>query len=217
MSWSNTAWQAGNNTYQQITKMPFIQELVAGTLPQNKFAFYLGQDSLYLTQFGKALSLIAGRSLHAEQVLAFAQFAEGAIVVERALHASYFRKYNLSDTPAISPVCQHYTNYLLSQAALAQVEVAMAAVLPCFWIYKAVGDYIYQQPQVANNPYQEWINTYAGEEFGAIVQRAIMLCDEVAATCTPNQQQAMTTAFVTATKLEWMFWDSAYRLEAWPV
>ncbi|WP_187263251.1 TenA family protein [Pontibacter beigongshangensis] len=217
MSWTKTAWEAGSTTYKQITEMPFIQELIAGTLPQEKFAFYLGQDSLYLTQFGKALSLISGRAHQAEHVLEFARFAEGAIVVERALHAGYFRKYGLTDTPAISPTCQHYTHFLLTNAALAQVEIAMAAVLPCFWIYKAVGDYIYQQPQVADNPYQEWINTYAGEEFGAIVQRALHICDEVATTCTPAQQTAMTDAFVTASKLEWMFWDSAWRLEEWPV
>ncbi|MFT2011152.1 thiaminase II [Pontibacter sp. 13R65] len=217
MSWSNTAWQAGENTYSHIISMPFIKELIAGTLPQEKFAFYLGQDSLYLTQFGKALSLISGRAYQAEHVLEFARFAEGAIVVERALHAGYFQKYGLTEAPAMSPTCQHYTSYLLSCASLAQVEVAMAAVLPCFWIYKAVGDYIYSQPQVDDNPYQDWINTYAGEEFGAIVQRAINICNQVATTCATAQQQAMTEAYATASKLEWMFWDSAWRLEKWPV
>jgi thiaminase/transcriptional activator TenA len=27
----------------------------------------------------------------------------------------------------------------------------------------------------------------------------------------------MHVAFTRATQLEWMFWDSAYRLEAWPI
>jgi thiaminase/transcriptional activator TenA len=51
---------------------------------------------------------------------------------------------------------------------LAQVEVTMASVLPCFWIYKKVGDHIYQQQNKQNNPYQTWIDTYAGEEFGLL-------------------------------------------------
>ncbi|MCC9135544.1 thiaminase II [Pontibacter silvestris] len=217
MSWTKKAWEAGYQIYEQITSMPFNQELIAGTLDKEKFKFYIAQDSLYLAEFSRALSLIAGRAHHTEHVLEFARFAEGAVVVEHALHAGYFQKFGITETLPASPSCQHYTHYLLTKAALAQVEVAMAAVLPCFWIYKEVGDFIYQQQQKENNPYQEWIDTYAGEEFAGIVERAIKICDEVAESCTPAQQQTMTDAFVMATKLEWMFWDSAYRQEQWPL
>ncbi|GAB3528614.1 thiaminase II [Pontibacter brevis] len=217
MSWSKNAWEAGASIYEQITGMPFISELIKGTLSKEKFKFYIAQDSLYLADFGKALSLIAARAHTTEHALEFMRFAEGAIVVEHALHAGYFQKLGIQAGTSISPTCQHYTRYLLSTAALDQVEVAMAALLPCFWIYKEVGDFIYKQPQQENNPYQEWINTYAGEEFSVIVERAIKICDEVAQNCTPAQQQAMTDAFVTACRLEWMFWDSAWRMEEWPV
>ncbi|RDV14561.1 thiaminase II [Pontibacter diazotrophicus] len=197
--------------------MPFIEELINGTLDQEKFKFYIAQDSLYLADFGRALSLVAARAHTTDHALEFMRFAEGAIVVEHALHAGYFQQLGIQKSTTISPACQHYTRYLLSTAALDQVEVAMAGLLPCFWIYKEVGDYIYKQPQKENNPYQEWINTYAGEEFAGIVKRAINICDEAATKCTPAQQQEMTDAFVTACKLEWMFWDSAWRMEKWPV
>ena len=41
--------------------------------------------------------------------------------------------------------------------------------------------------------------------------------DEAAAAASPNGRAKMHAAFTRATQLEWMFWDSAYRLEAWPV
>ena len=217
MSWSKTAWNRGNSIYERITSMPFNRELAEGTLEQEKFKFYIAQDSIYLAEFGRALSLVAARAHNTEHMLDFIRFAEGAIVVERALHASYFKQFGVAEGITASPTCQLYTQYLLNQAALGQLEVAMAAVLPCFWIYKKVGDHIYQNQTKADNPYQEWIDTYAGEEFGGIVERAIKICDEVAQTCSPSQQESMTEAFVMASKLEWMFWDSAYRLEKWPV
>jgi thiaminase/transcriptional activator TenA len=217
MSWSNTAWEQSTTIYDQIIRMPFIEELIAGTLPVEKFKFYISQDSNYLEHFGRSLSLIAARANQVEHVLDYIRFAEGAIVVENALHAGYFKEYDIAEKAAISPACHYYTSFLLSTAALAQVEVAMAAVLPCFWIYKKVGDYIYQQQHQANNPYKNWIDTYAGEEFGAKVTNAINICDKVALTCSATQQQAMTDAFVTACRLEWLFWDSAWRLEKWPV
>ena len=215
MSWSETAWEQGKPIYNAILEMPFIQEQLVGTLDIEKFKFYILQDSNYLEQFGRSLALIGARAQDTAHALRFIQFGEGAIVVEKALHTNYFKEFGIEGKAAISPACHHYTSFIAKEAALSQVEVAMAAVLPCFWIYKKVGDYIYQQQSKEKNRYQTWIDTYAGEEFGLRVQEAIAICDTVAATCTTSQQQKMTEAFVTACKLEFMFWDSAWRLEKW--
>lgn len=215
MKWSAKTWQQALPVYQSIIEMPFIEELLDGSLPAEKFQFYIAQDSHYLEHFGRALALIGARARDLQDVLTFIRFAEGAIVVENALHQFYFTDYNLAGKGAIEPACHHYVHYLKSATALEQVEIAMAAVLPCFWIYKEVGDHIYKNQRADNNPYRKWIDTYAGEEFGLLVQQAISICDRVAEQCTPAQQQAMTEAFMSAAKLEWMFWDAAYNLKRW--
>ena len=56
-----------------------------------------------------------------------------------------------------------------------------------------------------------------GEEFHAAVRAVIDATDEVADTASPQLRERMQAAFTRATQLEWMFWDSAYRLESWPV
>jgi thiaminase/transcriptional activator TenA len=214
MLWSEQAWQRTAHIYDAIINMPFIKELIAGTLPVEKFQFYISQDALYLEQFGRALSLISARAQKTEHVLQYARFAEGAIVVENALHAAYFQQYDISEAAAVSPACHHYTNFLLSTCALAPVEVAMAAVLPCFWIYRRVGDHIYAQQSGVDNPYKNWIDTYSGEAFGELVNKAIRYCDEVA---NPLHAENMFAAYEKACQLEYMFWDSAYVLEKWKV
>jgi thiaminase/transcriptional activator TenA len=215
MNWSAKTWQQALPVYESILGMPFIKELIDGSLPVEKFRFYISQDSHYLEHFGRALSLIGARAQEITDVLAFIRFAEGAIVVENALHQFYFTDYNIEDKGSIEPACHHYVHYLKSTAALGQVEIAMAAVLPCFWIYKEVGDHIYKNQQSADNPYQKWIDTYAGEEFGLLVEQAIAICDRAAEQCTAAQQEAMSNAFITASRLEWMFWDGAYELRKW--
>lgn len=215
MKWSDHAWNEANGIYNRILTMPFIQQLAAGTLPIAQFKFYMEQDSNYLEYFGRTLSLIAARVHDIKQVLDFIRFAEGAIVVENELHESYFKEFNVSGQAPLSPTCHHYIHFMQSTAALAQVETAMAAVLPCFWIYKKVGDFILESQTGAANPYQNWINTYAGDEFGLLVDKAIAICDDAAAQCTPAQQEKMTAAFLTASRLEWAFWDSASKLEKW--
>lgn len=217
MTWSKTVWQEATPIYDRITEMPFINGLIEGSLDKEKFKFYIAQDSNYLEHFGRALAMISARAHRKEHTLQFIRFAEGAIVVESALHANYFKQLGIEDKPVLSPACHHYKHFLTSTAATAQVEVAMAAVLPCFWIYKEVGDFIVKHQNKNNNPYQDWINTYAGEEFALLVKTAITICDEAAATCTPEQQKAMTEAFIASCRLEWLFWDSAWRLERWVV
>jgi len=215
MKWTDKTWETIKPIYQKIIDMPFIEELQKGTLPLEKFQFYMGQDSFYLENFARSLAIIGARSQNVNHALEFIRFAEGAIVVEKALHDSYFQDFGLDNRGEIEPTTHHYINFLKSTAALDQVEVAMAAVLPCFWIYKEVGDYIYNHQLSAENPYQKWIETYAGEEFEALVIKAKNICDEVAENCTESQQKLMTEAFIAASKLEFMFWDSAYHLKSW--
>ena len=69
----------------------------------------------------------------------------------------------------------------------------------------------------SGNPYQAWIDTYSGEEFHNAVSAMIAATDEAAETASSSLRERMHAAFVRATQLEWMFWDSAFRLESWPV
>jgi thiaminase/transcriptional activator TenA len=215
MKWSNTVWQQATPIYNAITAMPFITELAGGTLDPEKFKYYMQQDAHYLEYFARTLALIAAKVPDVNAMLDFIRFAEGAIVVERALHDGYFKQYEVGERTAMSPTCHHYVHFMQSTAYGADVAVAMAAVLPCFWIYKKVGDHILKHQSQNSNPYADWIATYAGEEFGIIVDKAIALCDDSAYRATAAQQEAMTTAFITASKLEFAFWDSAYKLEKW--
>ena len=215
MTWSEHAWATIAPIYKTIIELPFLSELQNGTLPLEKFQFYMAQDSGYLEHFGRALALIGARADLLDDALTFMRFGENAIVVEKALHASYFRDFNIVERGVLEPACHHYVHFLKSTAALDSVEVAMAAVLPCFWIYKEVGDYIYAHQRGHNNPYQRWIDTYAGEEFAASVRQAIECCNRVAAATTADMRRRMTEAFVMASRLEDQFWDGAYRLRRW--
>ena len=215
MKWSDNAWQSITPVYESILQMPFIQELTNGTLPLEKFQFYLMQDSLYLEHFGRALAIVGARANAIPDMLAFFRFAETTIIVENALHESYFKDFGVTERAIMQPACHHYTHFLKSTVAIEAVEIGMAAVLPCFWIYKAIGDYIYQHQQKENNPYQKWIDTYAGEEFGIAVQAAIDICDANAAQTTDAICSKMTEAFVASSRLEYDFWEAAYINRTW--
>ena len=83
--------------------------------------------------------------------------------------------------------------------------MVLACLLPCFWIYAEVGKDIYAQ-SVPDNPYQAWIDTYAGEEFNESVRRVIAAVDAAAAVAAAETVRKMHAAYTAAAKLEWLFW-----------
>jgi Putative transcription activator len=215
--WSEQAWKSIEPIYEEITKLPFIGGLIDGTLKQEQFLFYLHQDALYLYEYGKIMSGIASRLSKPEHITAFTGFAVETVAVERILHESYLKQSPIKGRVEQSPSCLLYTSLLHKYLAQHPVEVALAAVLPRFWIYQEVGNYILANQNKGDNPYQAWIDTYGGEAFAKSVETAIAICNEVAETCTEEQRNVMTEAFVYCSKMEWMFWDSAWRLEEWKI
>ena len=176
---------------------------------------YLRQDSLYLAHYSRVLTHIASRLTEKEHIAAFIRFASDGIEVEEALHGSFLK----GDVPApeeISPTCLLYTSVLQAQAT-APVEVEAAAVLPCFWVYQQVGRQIIARQQGSGNPYAQWIETYADPSFTEATSQAIGICDALAEKTGPETRRRMTDIFLRCTKMEWLFWDSAWYLESWKI
>jgi thiaminase/transcriptional activator TenA len=216
MNFTQSLWRDNEPLYRAILDLPFNTELTAGTLAEERFAFYVKQDSLYLADFSRALAIAGTRAPGAEELQRFLGFAGEAVAVEQALHDSFLARYDTWVDVGKAPTCFAYTHFLLSTAAHDSYPVTCAALLPCFWIYREVGLHIHARAEQPN-PFQDWIDTYAGDDFSQAVDAAIELTEAAAESAGESERQRMRTAFFESTRLEWMFWDSAYRLEAWAI
>lgn len=210
MNFSEYLWHIIDPIYQRIITHPFNLELAHGTLTQKRFNFYIQQDSLYLIDFSKTLALIAGRSRSVGMIHTFLNFSTGALIAERALH-QYFLDFKESSTESIerSPACIAYTSYLIQKATTASLEEAIAAVLPCFWIYREVGRSIAQSSK-DDNPYVRCIQTYSSQEFSDQTDQAIAILDQLACQCSDNLLKSMENSFKSCALFEWHFWNDAY-------
>lgn len=217
MTFTTKAWETIAPIYNDILNMPFIIELQNGSLSIEKFQFYMLQDAKYLEHFGRVLAAIGSKSEDNQQAIDFFEFGKNALIVERALHESYFEDFGLPQNITIEtqPVCHHYSHFLKSTAAFEPIEIALAAVLPCFWIYKEVGDEIIKNQTKENNPYQKWIETYSGDEFGEGVKKAKNYVDKIAEGATEKIKEQMLEAFVKASELEFQFWNASYENITW--
>jgi thiaminase/transcriptional activator TenA len=206
--------------YEAILRHPFLGGLTDGSLPRERFRFYAVQDALYLREFARGLALAAARSPVDDWIIMFSDHAATALRVERSLHEGFFKEFGLSPadvaaTP-LAPTNLAYTSYLLAVAYGAPFHEALAALLPCYWIYWEVGKAL-DRAGSPDRLYSRWIATYASAEFGDVVRGVLTATDAIAARVGADERAAMERHLLTTSRYEWMFWEMGWRQEAWPV
>lgn len=205
---------------EQIVAHPYNRALVTGTLDAAIFTQYVVQDALYLVEYGRVLATLASKAPDAEGVLQFSRATEGAIVVERQLHGGFFAQFGIDPTDATraiaSPSCQAYTDFLHASVHRDGYAVGLAAVLPCFRVYYDVGLRLAAEEQ-PGNPYSAWIATYSDQAFGDAVLSVEATADRAWDAAGSAERSRMVAAYDRSVVYEWMFWDSAWRREQWPV
>ena len=218
-NFTDELWNEIQPIYAKTLEHPFLTEMADGTLPQEKFQYYLIQDAHYLRRFSQALSVLAAKAPRAEWSVTLNEHAAGTLQSEQQLHLSIGKAFGVSprefSSATVAPVNLAYTNHLLATAYSRPFAEGLAALLPCYWIYWEVGKQMLEKGSQVPY-YQRWIDQYAGEEYGQQVQAVLDMMNALAADQGAASRQRMRQLFVTSARYEWMFWDMAYRLESWP-
>jgi len=210
-------WADVESIYAAILAHPFVTGLTDGSLPRAAFRHYIVQDAHYLRGYAKALAACAAKAPGEDATVMFAEHAAGAIAAERDLHASLMADLGGSpDAEPVDPTTRAYVSYLLATAHAGSFAEAVAAVLPCYWIYARVGEELLDRGS-PDPLYARWIATYGGEEFQAVVDAVLDVTDRVGAAASPRELALMREHVTVTSRYEWMFWDAAWRRETWPV
>ncbi len=220
LSFSAQLWAGIEDVYARILEHPFLDGLASGELEQAAFVFYVVQDAHYLREYARALSICAARAPDEPSIAMFAEHAAGAIAVERELHDSFFADLGISaaDVAAtpVAPTNLAYCSFLLATANGGSFAEALGAVLPCYWIYREVGAELARRGS-PDPLYARWIDTYGGEEFGAVVQAVLDLTDRLGPSLSDADRAAAAARFRTTARYEWMFFEMGLTREVWPV
>ena len=219
-SFSAQLWDGISDIYSAILAHPFLSGLTDGTLPEESFAFYVIQDALYLRDYARALAAVGSRAPTAGAMRMFAAHAADAIAAELELHGALLDELGIShgmlQRAEQAPTNLAYTSYLLATVRGGSYAEGVGAVLPCYWIYAAVG----KQLLATGSPdprYQRWIATYGGDEYAAVVADVIAELDRVSHGLSDDERARVRSHFRTTSRYEWMFWQMGWVRESWPV
>jgi thiaminase/transcriptional activator TenA len=219
-SFTDELWnEISTDIYPGILNHPFIAGLTSGDLPEQAFRHYVLQDSAYLDSFGRGLALLAAKSEVPNEFMMFCEHARTTVIVEQSLHQEFVSAWGGEEKAPrwneMAPSGLLYASYLVRVAYERPYYEGVAAFLPCYWIYRRVGEHLVARGS-PNALYQKWIDTYSGEEFGEVVRQILDVVNRLAEPLTVAQKAAMKAHFRRTSQLEYLFWDMGYRLQDWP-
>ncbi len=209
-SWSERARRASEEIYNKILTQPFNTEMMSGTLAPERFKCYIEQDIIYIANYAEEMQQLAMMLPNERYRSLFEQFAKEGMEAEKSLHALLTAKLGGVAPATPSPITELYIAHTRQYIDSAQVEMSMAAVLPCIWIYSLVGKYLYENGTLEGNPYRDWIETYSSDMMEQGVALSIEIADTLAASASQTLQMKMKLAFVEAVEFEYLFWEWGY-------
>ncbi|RLG76948.1 MAG: thiaminase II [Thermoprotei archaeon] len=215
---SSVLRREADGVWKAIFNHPFVVELFEGTLPMDKFKFYVLQDYNYLLGLMKALAIAAAKSSY-EISRELLELAYMEASTEMKSYEELLKRLGLSLDDAMraspTPTNVAYVNFLLAISYSGTPCQAIASFLPCFWSYADIAEV--HRDKLGKNPvkvYVDWASVYLSPEYRGIVSRMRRLLDSK---CTSDDAEKLKDIFVLGSKYEYMFWDAAYRMERWPI
>lgn len=182
-------WQASLPIFNQIVDCEFLRQLTDGSLNKGSFAHFLTQDILYLKKDAEALGRLAKRTDCEDDKNFFSELEQDGLEIEFILQEDYLSYYQLKAATNQSPAFQKYSNFLLKHSQESTYENAIIALLPCFWLYSSINIHTINNKTI-NNPYQKFIDTYAGDEYREYTKCFLQIVEKHAANC-KNEDTAL--------------------------
>ncbi|MCL0102119.1 thiaminase II [Dehalococcoidia bacterium] len=208
--------------WTKILDHPFILELGNGSLPLDKFRFFLLQDYLYLIEYGRVLALASAKAPELNGMIKFSELLHDTLVTEMDLHRDYCENFGITRTQleqtSMSPSTSAYSRFLLSVAYEGSIEDITASILPCQWGYAEIGRKLSLCGDTSStNNYSSWIAMYSSEEFYELGRWLCGYLDDLTSRSSSPKTKRLESLFLTSSRYEYLFWEMGYNKERWPV
>src|SRR3954465_15671988 len=164
---SDTFRERSDRIWQGLHAHPFITELAAGTLPIDKFRFFLEQDNLYLQDYARCLAMGAAKSRNEVELRYFVtdlnQVLDRELPSNRALLERVIEMgaADRGGSTGMAPANVAYTSYMRSLALHGGSLEIMASLLPCAWSYVEIATALADRTDRDHPVYADWVGYFS--------------------------------------------------------
>lgn len=209
--------QDADYIWRKIFEHPFVIELYDGTLPLEKFKYYIIQDYNYLIEISRCFSIISAKSDFTIAKYAL-QMAYMDMTTEMDNYIILLKKLGLDFNEVVksepAPTNFAYMNFLVRTCSLGSPIEGLVALLPCFWTYKEIAEY--HKGKLLHNTnsiYKSWANVYLSNDY----ENLVSMLKNIINTLSYADYDNLKRIFILASKYEYMFWEMAYTMERWKI
>lgn len=210
----NRLKSACQSDWEAYTRHRFVVALGAGTLPEASFRYYLQQDYLFLIHFARAYALAAFKAEDLAELRSAAAAVSAIVDTEMGLHVAFCERWGMSEAEMAAlpedPANMAYTRYVLERGLSGDSLDLAAALAPCVVGYAEIGTWLAENATARgdDNPYQEWIDTYAADDYQEVAwAHADQLDRLLQRRGGPGRIESLQRTFAEATRLEVGFWQ----------
>lgn len=209
---------AADGVWRACLEHPFVRGIGDGTLPADRFRYFMIQDYLYLLDYARVFAMGVIRARDPEQMRFFAANVGTILEGEMNIHRAYMQRLGIADEQVRAaqpaPANRAYTGYMLAVAEAGTPADIVAAILACSWSYAEIGQALASLPGAAEHPlYGEWIRGYASEDYAATNAALMARMEKLAEGLDEDGLARLTAIFVECSRYELGFWDMAWRMK----
>jgi thiaminase/transcriptional activator TenA len=206
--------------WRSLETHPFVVEMASGTLPPDRYLFYIEQNLLYLPEYARAIALGVAKTRDEATLSAFTDSLVN--IVRTEIPQNRMLRDRVRDlvpahatvAPVMAPATLAYSSYLLAVASQGDIREIRTVILPCAWSYGDIARRL--APTAVDHPvYREWFDFFASDDYADLVDRMRVEYDAETAGASPREQARLTEIFTTATRLENDFWQMGYHARQW--
>ena len=179
---SQTLYARAEKIWPRYLSHPFVTQMADGTLPLEKFRYYMLQDYLYLRDYVKIFAAIIQKADDFEQIRFLSEELADTIGETFRTHIPYMKRLGITEDE-IRSARTHidnnaYTHYMLWEAQAGDVLTGLVTLLNCSWSYAYVAEKIVNRcPEALHNEhYGSWFAGYVSESYRRTNQ---MLIDRI--------------------------------------
>jgi thiaminase (transcriptional activator TenA) len=198
---------------------PTVRGIGDGTLPEDTFRFYIEQDYQFLVRYVRVIAQAVAASPDLPTATQLANLLHGTLAIEIdalvELYAAFGGERAALDATTPAPGCQAYTDHLLTSASGGNLLVILASILPCQWGYREIGRKLHRAGLPGDPRYARWIEEYASDEYGHLIDWVIERFDQLAAQEGLLAREQARRAFALSTRYELGFWEMAWTRQTW--
>jgi thiaminase (transcriptional activator TenA) len=206
--------------WREILNHKFIIELSKGTLPFNKFLFYLKQDHYFLQEFAKLFQSAIQKTTDTTMKKWLERLYKSTVNFEMGMQRQMLYKLLSSNSinndtkqQSFSPskTTLDYIAYLVDILSNDTFAEMVSAIAPCPWTYLEIAQLL-SKFSIENEIYRNWVQFYCSTESHKQVDEIKQVLNILSKSKNEKHKEVMKEHFSCACKYEYLFWEMSYNM-----